>query len=308
MLKNFSVIMSGGCNSKCYFCPDAMNYKESNSYLSNLYQIILQNKLPADFRQVSVTGGEPTLSKNLIEILMLLKHSQRFDKIVLTTNGSNLQDENILKAIGESVNHLNISRHAIGKKKNIDIFKTDRIISDKGIKEVTDYLDKKGVDVTFNHVYTNENNLTRDYVYNFISYAKSLNVKSVSFRYDQKENSLAPTYLEKQFADYKVLNKSQCPVCRSYLVLIKGMNVTFKASFLEPSLNYPNLNLKDPYELIYHLNGKLTIDWAGKEEWTGNFTTFNTSVMLPSFNTTPKRVVKNSVNNGCGYSVFNGCG
>jgi len=89
------------------------------------------------------------------------------------------------------------------------------------------------VDVTLNHVYTNESNLTREGVYKFIDYAKSLNVQSVSFRYDQRENSLEPTYLEKQFSDYKVIEKRECPVCRSYLVLIKGMYVTFKVAMTE---------------------------------------------------------------------------
>ena len=40
MLKNFTIIMSGGCNAKCDFCTDPMNYKTSNDYIGKLIPLI----------------------------------------------------------------------------------------------------------------------------------------------------------------------------------------------------------------------------------------------------------------------------
>lgn len=86
---------------------------------------------------------------------------------------------------------------------------------------------------------------------------------SVSFRYDQNENSLEPTYLEQLFSDWKTVNEGCCPVCRNHTVLVKGFPVVFKASFAEPSKA-----IADVYELVYHITGKLTTDWEGQQELT----------------------------------------
>jgi organic radical activating enzyme len=257
---NFTIITSGGCNSHCDFCTDSFTRKAAPDYIPNLMKV-LSSSIPAHFRQVSISGGEPTLSKDLDSILRLVKMSNHFDKVVLTTNGAALpQHVNLLK---ETIHHLNVSRHAIGYEANTKVFGTRDIITDEALKAAAFELNKAGIDVNINHVYKPGSNLTVDYVLKFIDYARSLGATSASFRYDQNENSLAPTYLEELFSEWAIINSGGCPVCRNHTVLVGGFPVVFKASFAEPSKA-----IDDVYELVYHITGKLTTDWEGLREFT----------------------------------------
>lgn len=257
---NFTILTSGGCNSFCSFCTDPMKRKASLQYVANLVTTIT-SALPAHIRQVSISGGEPTLSPDLPAILSLVSLSRRFDKVVLTTNGARLRK--FLPLLSRTINHLNVSRHGIGYEACTKVFGTDKIITDQDLKEAAFELNKAGIDVNLNHVYSKDSALTVQYVLDYLDYARSVGATSVSFRYDQNENSLEPTYLEKLFSDWKVTTQGGCPVCRSHTVLVGGFPVVFKASFAEPSKA-----IADVYELIYHITGVLSTDWEGLQEFT----------------------------------------
>jgi len=256
---NFTIITSGGCNSFCSFCTDPFKRKASSNYLKNLEDVLF-NRLPSHFRQVSISGGEPTLSPDLSAILGLLKLSNRFDKIVLTTNGTKLEEK--LGLISRGINHLNVSRHAIGYEANTAVFQTKEIIKDEALKVCAAELNRNGIDMNLNHVYTDKDLLNKDYVSQFIEYAKIVGASSVSFRYDQNNNQMGNTYLEKLYADYTIISAGACAVCRNHTILIDGMPVVFKASYAEPSVA-----ISDVYELIYHITGKLSTDWEGNIEF-----------------------------------------
>lgn len=255
---NFTIITSGGCAASCDFCTDSYSRKASPDYIKNLKHILNSDGLfPDNFVQCSISGGEPTTSPDLKQILDIVKKCGRFEKIVFTTNGHKLLQH--AEFIADHINHLNVSRHAIGYEKNVPIFKTKHIISDEDLVKVARIMNKRGVDVNLNHVYTKDTQYTEDYVYDYVAYAKSVGASVVSFRYDQNENSLAPTYLEEIFKDYRIVNQGGCPVCRNHTVMVSGMPVVFKASFAEPSQT-----INQMYELIYNIDGKLYLDWEGK--------------------------------------------
>lgn len=257
---NFTIITPGGCNSFCSFCTEPFKKKASPEYLANLTDVLL-DRLPAHIRQCSISGGEPTLSPQLDCILTAVKASGRFDKVVLTTNGARLP--HFVPLLKKTINHLNVSRHGIGYDANTKVFGTPNIVTDEDLKAASFELNKAGIDVNLNHVYSKDSSLTVDYVLQYIDYAKSVGATSVSFRYDQNENSLEPTYLEKLFSEWNVVRAGGCPVCRNHTVLVAGFPVVFKASFAEPSKA-----INDVYELIYHITGKLTTDWEGQREYT----------------------------------------
>jgi organic radical activating enzyme len=257
---NFTIITTGGCNSFCSFCTDSMKRKAAPDYMANLVTALAE-QLPDHFRQVSISGGEPTLSADLPAILNLVKLSKRFDKVVLTTNGARLAQH--IPLLKSTVHHLNVSRHGIGYEANTKVFGTRQIVTDEDLKECAFELNKAGIDVNLNHVYGPDSKLTVEYVLKYLEYAKSVGATSVSFRYDQNENSLEPTYLEKLFSEWVSVREGGCPVCRNHTVLVGGFPVVFKASFAEPSKA-----IDDVYELVYHITGKLTTDWDGKREFT----------------------------------------
>lgn len=269
MLKNFT-ILTPGCRSRCKFCVDPMNYKTStNHYTSDLAAAI--DQLPDDFVTLSISGGEPTEWSGFNSFMQALKTkfnvSKRFERVVLTTNGSELITA--MQYMVGVVDHINISRHGIGEDANFKVFHSKNIARDAELIKITEFLNANGIDVNLNHVYDEASGLTPAYVKMYVKYAKLIGANSVTFRYDQNLNSLEPTYLEKQFPEssYPVLGRTECPVCRSHLIKVDDMNVTFKASFAEPAEGIDGL-----YELIYHPVGGLTTDWAGLNPYVSPMT------------------------------------
>ena len=265
-MPNFTIITPGGCNAKCDFCTDDMNRPASKDYILNLAKAISQ--LPAEYRQVSISGGEPTISPEFMTILWLIKASSRFDKVVLTTNGTKLHK--YIDQLDGLVDHINLSRHAIGYDPNMRIFGTKAIPKDDEIVVMVDKLNRMGIDVNLNHVYSDADahEVTErgdSYVTKFANYAKELGASSVAFRYDQNPNNLAETYLEREMFDlgYKIVNEGGCPSCRSHTHIVRGLPVMMKASLAEPKL----VMGKEIYELIYHIDGRLCSDWAGDLEF-----------------------------------------
>ena len=250
---NFSIITTGGCNSHCHFCTDPMNYKASPDYLNNL-KIALKNK-PQKFNRVIITGGEPTLSPLLKDILVL--SSLYFDKVVFTTNGTKLQQN--AHIISNLIDHLNVSRHGIGYEDNVKVFKQKNIPTDEVLKETIPVLLHNGVDVNFNHVYGEKDILTRDYVMRYIDYVRSLGGTSISFRYDQNVNKLENTPIEEEFLKTnQVVREGNCKVCRNFAMIIDGFTVVWKSSFANPSLW---MDENEIYEYIFHTDGLLRTGW-----------------------------------------------
>ncbi len=67
---NFSIILPGDCNAKCKFCFWKRNRSESPLFLQQLAWYL--DALGGVVRQISITGGEPTLSPwfdGLMEVL-----------------------------------------------------------------------------------------------------------------------------------------------------------------------------------------------------------------------------------------------
>lgn len=291
---NFTIITTGGCNAKCDFCTDPMNVKPSPDYLGNLMNFISQ--VPAKYNQVSISGGEPTISPDLSAVLTIVKFSNKFNKVVLTTNGTKLLEN--IDLISSTVNHVNISRHAVGYEANVEIFKNKSIINDEDLADACFKLNKKGVDVNLNYVYSADSNVKYSDAAAFVEYAKNIGANSVTFRYDQAENSLAETYLEKMFSDHKKVNEGSCPVCRSHQILVSGIPVIFKASFVEPSKTIGAV-----YELIYHPSGRLTSDWSGEKDIN-----FKTKVSSPFIQPRQQQAIKHrQIGGGCGSKSPGSC-
>lgn len=292
--KNFSIVLPGGCNARCKFCTDRMEGRAPKSYLLRVKDAIA--KLPSGFTDVSITGGEPTISPYFKDVLNIIKDSGRFNKVVLTTNGTNLLKHH--KLITDTVNHINISRHRYSEEDNARILGV-KCISDIRITQLAESFGRFGVDITFNRVYSKGGNISKRNVTNFVSKAKDLGVSAICYRYNQNHNSLKETYLEKLFSSYKPINTGSCPVCRSHTILVDGFPVTFKASIAEPSMA-----IKGVYELVLHTDGRIYTDWSRKIRYKGI-----RGITIDK--TTPKprrRKSLPSATRGCGGVVSSGCG
>lgn len=259
---NFSIVLPGGCNSNCSFCFNKGNdlhfkTEELGKYLTNLKDVL--SYLPSQFYQISITGGEPTISPYFDAVLaLLITFRKKYTNIVLTSNGTNLLDKKNI--VGAAVDHINISRHHHDDELNKKIFGGSYELDTLDIAQIIDEYGKRGIDVSLNCVI--DDSTFVHFIPDFIGYANYVGAYSVHFR--KESGTLDPTSAELAFKDYAIISESSCPVCRTKHQRIKGKDVFWKASSIEPSDK-----IKDSiYELIFQPDGKVYADWAGNRPLT----------------------------------------
>lgn len=130
---SIKLVIPSGCGMKCPFCFNLLNKntavydKEAflNNFIDSLNHII---DIAGPKRSISldITGNEPThdveLFKATMQKIKSIRH--RFNKVVLTTNGENLTDMDVLESIHEVVDFVNISVHHYDFKKRYEAFGT----------------------------------------------------------------------------------------------------------------------------------------------------------------------------------------
>lgn len=248
---NFSVILPGECNAKCSFCFWARSGMESPMYAQQLGWFL--SALGDKVTQVSLTGGEPTLSPVFDDVINVLSLSNKV-KVVLTTNGAKLKEK--LPALKRVVQHINISRHAVGDEENALIFGGDLIPTKAELADICDVANSMNIDVTINKVVPPEYDDMNEFQ-EYVAFIKEIGASSLALRKDYSVNTLDNVPLESKLGHSGI--KRDCPVCATNSYLYKGVPIHFKMSLEEPSTVLPYI-----YEFIYHPDGNLTEDWTGK--------------------------------------------
>lgn len=250
---NFSVVLPGGCNASCDFCFWERSLTESPQYVNFLGWYL--KELKNEVTQVSITGGEPTLSPVFNNVIKVLGRA-KIPKVVLTSNGANLKNK--LEKINGVVKHINISRHDVDDEVNRKVFKSDKIPTEKELIGICEIANSMKIDITINKVvgadYSDENEL-----FNYIEFVKRIGASALVIRKDYSIDTLEQIPLAQSFKS--VFIRQSCPVCITDSYLFKGLPVHIKYSLKEPSFAVDGL-----YELIYHSDGKLTEDWGGLKE------------------------------------------
>ncbi len=249
---NFSIVLPGVCNAKCFFCFWERSQAESPMFLTQLnwYLDFLKGKIT----QVSITGGEPTLSPMFGGVMGALLG--RGLKVVLTSNGCDLRGK--LPVMEGVVNHINISRHKLSYEDNIELFGTDTIPSDEELEGICEIANGMNIDVTINKVVREDCNNYED-LFDMISFVKKIGASALAIRKDYSTNSLGPIPLESTLG-YSGKSRS-CPVCVTNSYIVSGVPVHFKYSLQEPSESLGYI-----YEFVYHPEGTLTEDWKGEKK------------------------------------------
>jgi len=102
------------CNFKCNYClPDGYDCSSPRNFMS-LAEI---KTLVASFaklgtKKVRITGGEPGLRKDLVDIIRICKQTPGIQQVGLTTNGFNLE-KNIESWIDAGLTNLNVSADSL---------------------------------------------------------------------------------------------------------------------------------------------------------------------------------------------------
>jgi uncharacterized Fe-S cluster-containing radical SAM superfamily protein len=256
---NFSILLPGGCNAKCSFCfaGECKKPLPVPAYVKRLHETLTE--LPDEFTSVSLTGGEPTISKYLKPTLMVLAlHKKRIKKVVMTTNGTRLMS--CLDEMIGVVDHLNLSMHHYDAKENKKIFGGSYDRDHDTIHSMNHDANKAGIDVTANCVFNLKT--PPSFFAEYIEVAKRLGFSAVHFR-KENGNLKTPANWNKAFGDHTVTGKGGCPACRTTWIRAGGIPVALKTSVLEPDTA---LDADTIHELIFHGDGKLYSNWAGTRE------------------------------------------
>ena len=115
-MKDAYILMLMDCNHDCLFC----SIPKKDIYLS--FQDI-KNKIDKYYEegydQITLTGGEPTLHPDLIEVIKYIKSKKISVRMI--TNGSNLNEKLINEIIDAGINFFAISVHTFEQEKALEI-------------------------------------------------------------------------------------------------------------------------------------------------------------------------------------------
>ncbi|MEM2302152.1 MAG: GTP 3',8-cyclase MoaA [Sulfolobales archaeon] len=119
------------CNFKCFFCHMEGEDPESKNYLTpEEIGMVAEAASRLGARRFKITGGEPTLRRDLPEIIKEIKEKGRAEDISMTTNGVLLR--NIATKLREAgLDRVNISLHSLDPEKFYQITGTklmDRVL------------------------------------------------------------------------------------------------------------------------------------------------------------------------------------
>lgn len=152
-----STIFFSGCNFRCPFCHNSNLVSLNNLKNINLDEILdYLNKRKGVIEAVCISGGEPTLNKNLVDILKKIKSYNLLIK--LDTNGTNpslikeLVDSKLVDYIAMDVkNSYNNYLNTVGLANN-----EDNLFNLEKIKQSICYLISNKVDYEFRITLVNE--------------------------------------------------------------------------------------------------------------------------------------------------------
>ncbi|KAG5677155.1 hypothetical protein PVAND_006936 [Polypedilum vanderplanki] len=161
------------CNLRCQYCmPEEGVPLSPKSHLLTTDEIIYISKLFIDqgVRKIRLTGGEPTIRKDLVEIIARLKEIPLLENISITTNGLVLT-RNLVSYQRAGLDSLNISLDTLQPKKY------ETITRRKGFERVV-----AGIDLAIQLGYKPKincvamKNFNEDEICDFVEWTKDRNV------------------------------------------------------------------------------------------------------------------------------------
>lgn len=202
--------VTGACNQNCIYCGPFVDGKHTRGYgfisleqirefVSELKNIINEKRL-----HIQITGGEPTLRKDLVEIFSIL--NKQVGDIGMTTNGSRMTIELADNLLKNGLSDVHIHLPSLDK----DVYeKTTRSRFDKdGLKNTLDsalFIKSKGGRVEFNTPVTNINISTLPSLFDFC-YKNKINLKLIEeLRLDDSPR-VDFVLIKKTLADWIKLN------------------------------------------------------------------------------------------------------
>ncbi|MEM3063418.1 MAG: GTP 3',8-cyclase MoaA, partial [Nitrososphaerota archaeon] len=114
-VRSLRISITQKCNYNCIYCHmEGINYNISNEMTPKEIEKVSRILVKFDIKKVKITGGEPLLRKDIIEIIEAFKKSG-MEEISMSTNGSLLKE--LAKPLRKAgLNRVNISLPSLKKE------------------------------------------------------------------------------------------------------------------------------------------------------------------------------------------------
>ena len=258
MSMSFDLKLGFKCNNNCLHCVVANKRNTIDLTNEELYNII--KNIPEEHDPwVQITGGEPSIYKNLPYILELCKKQNL--KTIIQTNGTGFSDLNFLKTCAPYIDDIHIAIHSCYPEIHDSIVGTtgmwektmqglDNIISENLCFTTQTVLSKRNIDSlydTFSFIQSKKPGTYMSMTYPHLNGNALKNIESVSFRYIDKKD-----IIQKVLKKYhKLIFSESIPYCHLH-------PYAHKVESLERDIynNYPKIGIDcaDGKDLIKNYN------------------------------------------------------
>ncbi len=191
---SIKLVIPSGCNMRCPFCFNNLNrstachniddFKEN--FMPSLLNIVNVSKRINPNRTISldITGNEPTFNVSLLRFVLrsIRKNKVSFDKVVLTTNGYQL--DNVMEDMNGVVDIVNISVHHYNERKRSEAFGRSEMVSDTNYyKHLTEQLKNNGISVSaIAVIYKSLDEPIEQFIHKFVTWCKNVGFESLRVR------------------------------------------------------------------------------------------------------------------------------
>ena len=296
---NFTIFLDTYCNADCKFCIEQIktenngrinkvgNIEDRETYLRRLD--FIAGKIRPYNPSISITGGEPLLSPCFREAMAILA-KYRFRKIVMTTNGTNI-DKYADDIIAAGISHVNFSRPSYDPDvcQKIMRFREQQPSLDTLVRAIA-RLEENGVRTRFNCIVSREGIGSLPELKKYLSFVRSAGCRHVVFRELMSFNEQESKNAEKiaYAAENRVLMNTLWAEMESdpdfipfsnirghyyYIEIYKyrDMTVVSERANLKYLEKYRRENLHYIYEMVFHPNGNLCAGWNETEDILDSF-------------------------------------
>lgn len=219
------VSVTDKCNLRCIYCMD----EKDNTFLKNdekltddeIYRIVKESS-ELGIKKVRITGGEPLVKPNLVNLIGRINSISGVEEIYLTTNGILLADMidelalNGLKGVNISLDSLNEERF----NKLTRLGKLNKVL------EAIDKAIDLGIKVKLNTVIVND--INKDEIIDFVNITKEKNIDvrfielmpiGVAINYKGATNEEVLKIISENYSDYEEVARSKSGGAASYIKL-----------------------------------------------------------------------------------------
>ena len=161
------------CNLRCVYCmPEEGIENISHEEILSYDEIIRICKCIAKLgiKKIKITGGEPLVRKDIIDLIKEIKEINGIDEVTITTNGVLLY-EMADKLYEAGIDAVNISLDTLNRDKFLKITRRDKY---ENVSMAIDKLIDLGVRVKINCLAIKENNLSE--IVKIAAYSKNNNI------------------------------------------------------------------------------------------------------------------------------------